>query len=693
MAHTKPDAAPMAPASIVDRLRLENNCLHLSAELRGNPELDLYLACLDRCGLETCVVWHSPARFEQRFGLRPPDRHRPEAVAAPLPQSWVDEYVRALFVRAMQRKASDIHITYMGPYAQVSFRRMGLMTEEECLDGPLGLQLIRGIFQGHLSQAESGFSEYERYDGRIADRSILPDGLFAVRLHTEPIQSPLIPHPGLVLAMRLLFDATSATGSLEERLASLGFTAEQRDTLRSFCETTGMTVVSGPTGHGKTTVLKNIMEALASEAPTRSYYSLEDPPEYTILGVRQLNVFTKAASEEARGRALVEALAGLMRSDPDVILLGEVRYREAAEAAINAALTGHAVWTTTHAGSALAIITRFHEMGLPLASVCSDNVLAGLTYQRLLPVLCPDCSLSLAGHEDSLPKALLRRLERCYPHGETAAVRLRGHGCPHCGGIGLVGQRVAAEVIPLRDARLRALLRAGRHSEAVRYWRLEMDGKSHLDHARARVAGGEVDPVLCEERLGATLDADLEVPEAPVVYAAGTAAAEETFLSGLCLAESARHRELQHEEETVPVPATEAGRQSGKMAQNAAPDEIAPDGEEAADEIVRRRTGETQTEPRTRRSAPVSAKRRGATQKTNTEEKSMQTTSTTTSATTAAGKPAAKKTRTSAAAKAKTTGQRTRKTTSSEPALRTTEPVTRQADARMNEAAASGDRK
>ncbi len=486
------------------RLRFVDNVCHLSAELKGSLELDSILAREARrrnvAAIPLC--WHKPVEFEQLFGLE--RRHTVTAGS-----SWVDDYVLRLFTRAMAQKATDIHITYMGPYAEVSMRRMGLIQQEECLDGAMGLQLIRAIFQGERSQAESGFSEHERYDGRIADQAFLPHGLFAVRLHTEPIQSPYIPGPGLTLSMRLLLDTTSVQGSLSERMAALGFTAEQQESLASFAESSGMSVISGPTGHGKTTVLKHILESLAQDVPTRNYYSLEDPPEYTILGVRQLNVCTKAVSDHERERALLEALAGLMRADPDVILLGEIRYLEAARAAVNAALTGHSVWTTVHASSGINVLARFQEMGLPLASVCSEGVLTGVSYQRLLPVLCPACKVPLARSGTALPPRLKARLAKIYRPAQQKRICVRGRGCPVCDGMGLAAQKVAAEVIPLRDPKLMELLRAGRMMDAWLYWIRELSGMTHIAHARERVAAGEVDPRLAEERLGTTLDADL----------------------------------------------------------------------------------------------------------------------------------------------------------------------------------------
>ncbi len=504
------------------RMKMVDGVCHLSEELRGNLLVDDHLARMAReqGRFSVPVVWHRPSAWEKLFGdgerggrREAKDAAKPGSASAKGQEqdlsaaTWVDAYVHRLFEKAMARKVSDIHITYMGPWTQVSFRRMGLVMEEESLDGPTGLQLVRGIFQGQLSQAESGFSEYERYDGRIADRTFLPRGLFAVRLHTEPIQSPHLQGPGITLAMRLLFDAASANGTLAERLACLGFEQKQIELVESFSETTGMTVVSGPTGHGKTTVLKNILEALAENVPTRNYYSLEDPPEYTILGVRQLNVFTKAVSDEERERALLEALAGLMRSDPDVILLGEIRYLGAARAAVNAALTGHSVWTTVHASSGLNVLARFREMGMPVDSALS--VLAGVTYQRLLPTLCPGCREPLLPNLDGLAPKLRERLKALYPDS-LDRLFVRGKGCSACDHLGLSGQKVACEVIPMRDRRLRELLSQGRVDEAQTHWVHELGGMTHVAHARARVANGEVDPRLAEERLGVPLDSDLQ---------------------------------------------------------------------------------------------------------------------------------------------------------------------------------------
>ena len=130
---------------------------------KGIPYLTICLPAIpSRQALIVPCEWYSPSEFEQKFGIR----YSKFASDGNRDRPWVETYVMDLLIRALQKKVSDIHITYMGPYAQVYFRRMGLLQEDEPLNGEEGKALIRGIFQGVFSQAESGFTEFERYDGR-----------------------------------------------------------------------------------------------------------------------------------------------------------------------------------------------------------------------------------------------------------------------------------------------------------------------------------------------------------------------------------------------------------------------------------------------------------------------------------------------------------------------------------------------
>lgn len=493
---------PTVPKSLSERLVWREGSFHASEELKGDMDLDaLFARCAkDAEWVTVPCVWYPPRSFENEFGIR--FNTKESRVNATV------DYIINLLKHAKKLKVSDIHITYFGPYTSIDFRRMGLLQPYQTLNGVEGLGVIHALFQSGISQGESTFSPYVRSDGRIADRQYLPEGVFAVRMHSEPIQSPLIADPGCFVALRLLFDATAAQGTLESRVASLGFTPSQQNLIRSFTERSGLTFIAGATGHGKSTLLKNVMEAMAEYQPTKNYMTQEDPPEYTILGTKQVRVVT-TASERARKEELVDSIAGLMRSDPDVIMIGEIRYREMAEAAITSALTGHSVWTTLHASSAFGIITRLRKMGVPLEDLCANGVLNGLIYQRLMPILCPECKKRLVENPDAISSNLWNRLNVLY-RGEVEGIYVRGSGCQKCGQLGLDGLQVAAEIVPITSPLL-DLLENGKGREAQRYWIDEMGGMTHVAHARQRIGAGQVDPALAEERLGITLDYDIDL--------------------------------------------------------------------------------------------------------------------------------------------------------------------------------------
>ena len=494
---------PSIPPALSERLIWRDGSFHASEELKGDTLLDALFA---RCSREMDVAvvpcrWYSPRAFEKNFGVH--FMNKEGSINA-----TVDAIVD-LLRKAWTLRASDIHITYWGPYTTIELRRLGLLQPFQTLNGTEGQALILALFQSDISQGggESTFSPLEQHDARIAKREYLPEGVFAVRLHAEPILSPFIPGPGTFVALRLLYNATSVQGTLEQRVEALGYLPEQQQLLRRFTERSGLSITAGATGHGKSTLLKHIMEGMAEENPTRNYMTLEDPAEYVIRGTKQRNVITNTNVENARKMEMVNANAGLMRSDPDVIMIGEIRYIELASAAIEAALTGHGVWTTLHASSAFGIIPRLREMGVPLEDLYEDNVLNGLIYQRLVPVLCPRCKRPL--ELSSLQPQLGNRLEKLFNAAELAQIYTKGDGCEHCSGMGLTGLRVAAEVVPVTTMLL-SILKKGSLRDAQMYWLNEMHGMTHVAHARSLVLAGEVDPALAEERLGVTLDFDLE---------------------------------------------------------------------------------------------------------------------------------------------------------------------------------------
>lgn len=505
------------PDKVRGKVALIGGVLHISGDLKGDLDMANLVYRLRRRGVLR-YEFHKPSEFAEQYA-----RH---AVRCARGQNEIQQLAIDLIARAYARGASDIHIVDTGAYTRIKFRILGDLCEDTQMDSETGRLMISTIC-GTLGQSSDSptFTASERQDGRIVKRDYLPEGVHSVRIHTEPIECAHAEGgTGTFMALRLLYDATSAKGSLEERMAALGFTPKQADIMRSLTQRSGLTIISGPTGHGKTTALKHIMEAQTEKTPTKAYHSVEDPPEVQMRDVNQSKVTTKQQDYADRGKRAAEyinAIAGVMRSDSDVLMIGEIRYPEAAVSAIEAALTGQSVWSTLHANNAFGIVARMAGLlksagrTTPLHDLCDPNVLAGLEYQRLISKLCPHCkkawkSLNEEERARAMPDDVYARLTRALDvdvvEGADGGdgVFVRGDGCDACKGFGFIGQTVAAEVIAM-DPELLRLLRDEQILEAYRYWRTVMGGMTYIEHALEGIRAGLLDPVKTEERLGVPL--------------------------------------------------------------------------------------------------------------------------------------------------------------------------------------------
>lgn len=512
------------PEHLRKKLALIEGVLHISEELKGDINLVDLWAKLRLQGI-TRYKYHPPGEFAEEYAKF--------AVLQVSDKNEIQKLATDLIARAYASNASDIHIVDNVGYSLVKFRSLGRLREDSQLEAETGRRLIRAICDTLGQSGDSpAWSECERYDGRIVNRDYLPTRVHSVRIHCEPIECQQ--GSGTFMALRLLFDSTNAQGSLEQRLMALGFTGSaERDeqtgkilaenqcaSVRFLTQRTGLTIISGPTGHGKSTALKHIMESMTLESPDRAYHSVEDPPEYPLKGVHQIKVITKQnnqGSEEhaKRAEAYMAAIAGAMRSDPDVLMIGEIRYPEAAVAAIDAALTGHAVWATLHANNGFGIITRLESLLRaanyrdPLDALCDPNVLAGLEYQRLIAKLCPHCKrrwmdLTREERERAIPADVRARLFRVLEASQLEQMCVQGEGCAKCAQQGEQGQTVAAEVIVM-DQEMLGMLRKGDMVKAYNHWK-NMGGMSYIEHALNLIRQGVVDPVTVERRLGVPLN-------------------------------------------------------------------------------------------------------------------------------------------------------------------------------------------
>ncbi len=220
-------------------------------------------------------------------------------------------------------------------------------------------------------------------------------------------------------------------------LASLGLDADAIERIRRLAKRPhGMLLVTGPTGSGKTTTLYAALTEI--QTGQEKIITIEDPVEYELPGVLQIPV------NEKKGLTFSQGLRSILRHDPDKILVGEIRDAETAEIAVQAALTGHLVFTTVHANSVFDVISRFVHMDIDLYSLMS--ALNGVVAQRLIRRNCPLCA-----EAETVPQELIERMKNA--NMNIGQVRVaRGRGCEHCRNTGYKGRYAIAEVLPFDDA-------------------------------------------------------------------------------------------------------------------------------------------------------------------------------------------------------------------------------------------------
>lgn len=501
------------PKILQERVMLLEGVILISAELEDDAHLMSFLSYAARKGYtETKRV--EASEFQK---LRKKHYTRIET------ESDIQTLAVDIIADAHKQGASDIHLTDAGPYASIKFRKLGMVQDYKQLKGEKGRKVIVAIYQTMSNQVDSTFIPSERQDGRIVNNDFLPSEVHSIRIHTEPLECAMADNgTGTFMALRLLYDRTTAKGNLVHRLTSLGYSEQHKRDFQTLTQRSGLSLLSGPTGHGKSTALKHIMESMAEENPEKNYLAIEDPPEYPLERVKQVRVSTND-QDENRGAAYRNAIAGAMRSDPDEIMIGEIRFPQAASAALDAAQTGHGVWTTVHANSAFGIIQRMvsllHAANYPdpLEYLCDHTVLSGLHHQRLVPVLCPKCKMPIKDvfalgpsnelRRRSLPQPLLERLMSTIT--DMDQIHIRGEGCAECAGMGIIGQTVAAELVPT-DPVILGAIRNGNMDAAYKHWRNELNGRTFVDHALELIQTGVIDPCLTELRLGVPLDYDRE---------------------------------------------------------------------------------------------------------------------------------------------------------------------------------------
>lgn len=388
--------------------------------------------------------------------------------------------------RAADMKVSDIHVI-VADHTTVLFRVAGSMQTILEYDKTWGESFVRSVFAS-ADISDSNYAQNEFQAGQKLGATplrgekdlYLPENVLSIRLQFNPIAFGT-----RYLVMRLLYANSSASN--DDNLKELGF-SDYEDTrlykMRAF--PTGLCIIAGPTGSGKSTTLqRNMIKMLKEKNYELNLLTVEDPPEYPIPGARQLPV-TNATTEEEKEEAFNLALAAALRSDPDAMMVGEIRTLSSAELTFKAALSGHNVWSTLHANSAPAIVNRLLDMGIDAFKLKDSELIRGLLSQRLFKKLCPKCKEPIKNHPD-LPS--YERLEKSFGKYGIEQTFIKGKGCPFCGGKGIIGRIVAAEVI-LPDSTFLSKLTEGKKEEAVHYWTNELSGRTLKEDAIEKMLRG-----------------------------------------------------------------------------------------------------------------------------------------------------------------------------------------------------------
>lgn len=353
----------------------------------------------------------------------------------------VIDYVNNLFFGAMKRGASDIHIEAYEQQVKVRFRIDGVLSEFETI--------ARGRFDAIASRLKliAGMD--------IAERRLPQDGRCTVRFAGKDVDLRVSTVPstwGESVVIRLLRKQTELPD-----LDGLGLSGRTRHVLERILQSpNGVFLVTGPTGSGKSTTLYRGLEIINDGE--RKIITIEDPVEYDIAGVTQIQVRSEIGYDFANG------LRAILRQDPDVIMVGEIRDSETATIAAQAALTGHFVLSTLHTNSALDAVMRLRDIGLAPYLIAAS--VRGLMAQRLVRKLCPHCAerdpdAGLPAGPGAIDPQIVAQIQ------ESGVARWsRPVGCDKCDGSGYAGRLALSEIVEVDDA-LRDAIASGAPTHAL----------------------------------------------------------------------------------------------------------------------------------------------------------------------------------------------------------------------------------
>jgi type IV pilus assembly protein PilB len=344
----------------------------------------------------------------------------------------VIKIVNLILVQAVKEKASDIHIEPFQRTLKLRYRIDGELIMAESPPKALQLAITSRI------KILAGLN--------IAERRVPQDGRFRIKVLAKEVDLRVSILPtayGEKIVIRIL-DKAALTGSIDQ----MGMDESTLDKFKRAIDAPhGMILVTGPTGSGKTTTLYSVLQELNS--PQYNIVTVEDPIEYELSGINQVSVRNDI------GLDFASALRSILRQDPDIVMVGEIRDNETADIAVKAALTGHQVLSTLHTNDAAGAITRLDDMGIEPFLISSSVIMA--CAQRLVRRICTNC------REEFVPEPEI--FERLSMPQQEGAVFYHGSGCERCKGRGYLGRVAIIEALPVSESIRRLIIK--RASAAV----------------------------------------------------------------------------------------------------------------------------------------------------------------------------------------------------------------------------------
>lgn len=415
-----------------------------------------------------------------------------------LEETEQERYFDEIILDAFNKRASDIHFLPTREDVKIAYRIHGDIYLQDAIPHETATALINlmyGVLAPESGSAQSSINLKKPQDAKICR------WVAGQEIELRYAHAPGFP-VGTHVVLRLL--GTGASLGIDQ----LGFEPDQVNQLDAIMSrASGLVVLAGTTGSGKSTTIKALIEETLIKSDFKKIIlTAEDPPEYQMNFANIVQSPVIRDDEHDGKNPFAWMVTSMLRRDPDITVIGEVRDSQTAESAKDAVQSGHLTVCTVHAESALGIPGRLFSQGIKRDVLGAPNFIAGLIYQKLLPVVCSDCSMSIeeALKHKLISGALFARI-KVAAGKQLRGIRFRGDGCETCAGIGTTHQTVCAEIV-IPDHAITKQIGQGDDFGAFEHWLERGEGADGhgvtvMDHAIFKMKKGIVCPRDIESRI------------------------------------------------------------------------------------------------------------------------------------------------------------------------------------------------